>query len=388
MTSQKNNSKKALQKKKRPPSYLKIVRQKFLRSKINKIGFWIVLFLFSIALFADLLANNKPYYLVDEGKTYYPIVLDFLPDFQSSRKAIKNKENNPSFWGRLSYPAHQSLVDLSDWLGHQFNKEKLLEFDYKELKEKVAQNKAYAIYAPIKFSPNEYNLDKMFLKPQSSHWLGTDEQGRDVLSRLIHGSKVSLKVGFIAVGIYVILGLIIGSLAGFFGGKIDFFISRFIEIMMCFPTFFLIIAILALIDANITTIMLVIGFTGWTGIARLTRGEFFKLRSQDFVLAAKSLGLSSFRVIFRHILPNTLAPVMVSATFGVASAILIESSLSFLGFGVKPGVPSWGAILSESREFIDIAWWLTLFPGVAIFLTITSFNLVGEGLRDATDPKA
>jgi peptide/nickel transport system permease protein len=237
------------------------------------------------------------------------------------------------------------------------------------------------------YSPNDYDLDSILTPPSASHWLGTDEQGRDVLSRMIYGSRISLSVGFVAVSIYTLIGIILGSLAGYFGGKLDMLLSRFMEVIICFPTFFLVLTLLAVLKPSIFYIMIVIGLTGWPGIARLVRGEFLKLRDQDFVTACRSQGMRTGRIIRRHILPNSMAPVLVSATFGVASAILIESSLSFLGFGVQPPTPSWGDLLSQSRSFIDIAWWLTIFPGTAIFLTITSFNLVGEGLRDAIDPK-
>ncbi len=246
-----------------------------------------------------------------------------------------------------------------------------------------------ALFAPwlAPQSPTAYDLDDQLVAPSAEHLLGTDEQGRDVLSRLIYGSRVSLSVGFVAVFLYVSIGVIIGAIAGYYGGKIDMFISRIMEIVMCFPTFFLILAVLAFLGPSLINIMIIIGITGWTGIARLVRGEFLKLRTQDFVTSIQASGASSARVIFKHILPNAMAPVMVSATFGIASAILIESSLSYLGFGVQPPTPSWGDILSQSRDFMDIAWWLTVFPGVAIFITITAFNLVGEGLRDAVDPK-
>ncbi len=246
-----------------------------------------------------------------------------------------------------------------------------------------------AILAPwiSPYSPTEYDLGSALVAPQSSHWLGTDEQGRDVLSRLVYGARVSLSVGFVAVGISVLLGIFFGSLAGYYGGTIDIVLSRVMEVVMCFPTFFLILAVIAFIGPGVVNIMIVIGATGWTGVARLVRGEFLKLRSQEFVTGVEAMGARSHRVIFRHILPNALSPVMVSASFGVASAILTESSLSFLGFGIQPPTPSWGDILSQSRDFMDIAWWLTLFPGIAIFVTVTLFNLVGEGLRDAMDPK-
>lgn len=235
--------------------------------------------------------------------------------------------------------------------------------------------------------PSAYDLSEVLQAPSSEHLLGTDDQGRDVLSRMMHGCYISISVGFVAVSIYVLIGIIVGGIAGYFGGWIDIVLSRLIEVIICFPVFFLILAVLAFINPSIYNIMIVIGLTSWTGIARLIRGEFLKHRSQDYVQAARVVGGSALRIMFRHILPNSLAPVLVSATFGIAGAILIESSLSFLGFGVQPPTPSWGDILSQSRNYMDIAWWLTFFPGAAIFLTITAFNLVGEGLRDAIDPR-
>ncbi len=248
---------------------------------------------------------------------------------------------------------------------------------------------AIALLAPFltSQSPTAYDLDAILLPPCAPHPLGTDEEGRDVLARMIYGTRVSLSVGFISVFLYVAIGILFGALAGYFGGWVDMAISRVIEVMMCFPTFFLILAVLAFIGPSLTNIMIVIGVTSWPGIARLVRGEFLKLRRQDFVTAGKTVGAGSARLIFRHILPNSLAPVLVSATFGITSAILTESSLSFLGFGVQPPTPSWGEILSQSRDFMDIAWWLAIFPGLAIFISITAYNLVGEGLRDAIDPR-
>ncbi|RME05214.1 MAG: ABC transporter permease subunit [Planctomycetota bacterium] len=226
------------------------------------------------------------------------------------------------------------------------------------------------------------------------HILGTDGQGRDIFTRLIWGARISLSVGFVAVGIYVLIGIVLGSLAGFFGGWVDMVISRLIEIMICFPTLILIITIIAVLPSKyidiwngMLAIMVVIGVTGWTGVARLIRGEFLRLRNLDFVVAGKALGVSNFRLIFRHIVPNALAPVLVSATFGIASAILVESSLSFLGLGVQPPAPTWGAMLSEAQSASSQYWWLAVFPGTAIFLTVTVYNLVGEGIRDALDPR-
>lgn len=220
------------------------------------------------------------------------------------------------------------------------------------------------------------------------HLLGTDISSRDVLSRMIHGARVSLSVGFVSITISTVLGLLLGSTAAYLGGRIDFFVMRFIEIMMCFPSFFLILTIIAILEKrSILNIMLVIGFTGWTGIARLVRGQVLQQRRLDYVAASVALGARSTRTIFRHILPNAVAPVLVSVTFGIASAILTESGLSFLGFGVAPPTPTWGMLLNQAREAPLINWWLVVFPGVLIFLSVFSYNLVGEGLRDAMDPR-
>ena len=219
------------------------------------------------------------------------------------------------------------------------------------------------------------------------HWMGTDDIGRDLLCRMIWGGRVSLSVGIVAVSIYVTLGIIIGAIAGYFRGLPDLLISRVIEVVICFPSFFLILTIVSFVGPSIYNIMIVIGLTGWTGVARLVRGEFLRLGSREFVLAGRALGYSSARIIFRHVLPNALAPVLVSATFGVAGAILTESGLSFLGFGITVPKPSWGGILAAGRSALNTAPWLIYFPGLAIFLTVTSYNLVGEALRDAADPR-
>ncbi len=243
----------------------------------------------------------------------------------------------------------------------------------------------FKINPVIPYSPTEYDLDDVLIPPSRLHILGTDDRGRDIASRLIHGARTSLSIGFVAVSIYVFIGLILGSFAGYFGKKVDMVISRLIEIVICFPTFFLIIIIIAYLPSSIYNIMVVIGLTGWTGVARLIRGEIFKIKNIDYVSSAQALGVSSWRIVSRHILPNAISPVLVSATFGIAGAILIESALSYLGFGVQPPTPSWGEILLQAKKYLS--WWLVIFPGLAIFITITSFNLVGEGLRDAIDPK-
>lgn len=221
--------------------------------------------------------------------------------------------------------------------------------------------------------------------PSRKHLLGTDKEGRDVFARMVYGTRISLTIGIVAVSIYILIGVVLGSIAGFFGGTMDLLISRFIEIMLCFPTFFLILTLSALIqDKSIFHVMLIIGFTRWPEVARLVRAEFLKLKNMDYVQAAIALGFSKSRVIFGHVLPNALGPVIVTAVFGVASSILIESSLSFLGLG-DVSAPSWGEILSQGRQ--EYKLWLILCPGMAIFLVVSIFNLVGEGLQDAMDPK-
>ncbi len=237
------------------------------------------------------------------------------------------------------------------------------------------------------YDPSFIDLKAVLMPPSSDHWLGTDPLGRDVLSRIIFGSQVSLKVGFVAVGLATFIGIIVGALAGYYGGWVDLVLMRFVDLMLCFPSFFLILAVIALLEPSIWNIMVVIGVTGWMGVARLVRAEFLSLKERDFVEAARALGASDRRLIMRHLLPNALAPVMVSATLGVAGAILTESALSFLGLGVQPPTPSWGNILTAGKDNIEIAWWLSVFPGLAILVTVMSYNLLGEGIREAIDPR-
>lgn len=235
--------------------------------------------------------------------------------------------------------------------------------------------------------PNRIDILKILEPPSAAHPLGTDDLGRDVLARMLHGARISLSVGFVAESIAIGIGLVIGLLAGYYGGKVDSLLMRFVDIMLCFPTFFLILAVIAFIGPSIWNIMFIIGVTGWMGVARLVRAETLSLKERDFVAAARAQGAGTARILFRHILPNTLAPVLVAATLGVAGAILVESGLSFLGIGVQPPTPSWGNILTAGKDNIEFAWWLSLFPGLAIFLTVLGYNLLGEGIRDAVDPR-
>ncbi len=242
-----------------------------------------------------------------------------------------------------------------------------------------------ASFVPL--DPAAINVSQGLQPPGWQHWLGTDDLGRSVLARMLYGARISLLVGFVAVGLSTLIGIVIGALAGFYGGWIDALVMRFVDIMLCFPTFFLILAVIAFLDSSIWNIMVVIGLTSWMGVARLVRAEFLSLRQRDFVLAARSLGASDSRLIFRHILPNSLSPVLVSATLGVAGAILTESALSFLGIGVQPPTPSWGNMLIVGKQTLGTAWWLSVFPGLAILLTVLGYNLLGEGIRDALDPR-
>lgn len=253
----------------------------------------------------------------------------------------------------------------------------------------VAMLIAIAALAPFisPYDPMIIDVHNVLSPPSFSHPFGTDDLGRDVLSRMIWGSRVSLKVGFVAIGLALLIGISIGAIAGFYGGKVDAILMRFVDIMLAFPVFFLILAVIAILEPGIFTIMVVIGLTGWMDVARLIRAEFLTLKERDFVVAAHAVGAGNLRLIFRHILPNALSPVFVAATFGIAGAILTESGLSFLGLGVQPPNPSWGNILTSGKDNIEVAWWLSAFPGLAILITVLSYNLMGEGLRDALDPR-
>jgi peptide/nickel transport system permease protein len=257
------------------------------------------------------------------------------------------------------------------------------------------------------FDPNTVRLVDKFLPPGSPaselvpaqdrptygiYLLGTDELGRDIFARMLQGSFVSLSIGFVAVGIATSIGILLGGLSGFYGNvrfglTVDTLIMRFTDVMLCFPTFFLILTVVALLPPSIYNIMIVIGITSWMGTARFVRAEFLALREQDFVVAAKALGLPEWRVIFLHMVPNALAPVLVTVTISVADAILTESTLSFLGFGVRPPYATWGNILSDGKGYIFDAPWLFFIPGIAILIVVLAFNLVGETMREAINPK-
>lgn len=246
-----------------------------------------------------------------------------------------------------------------------------------------------AVLAPwiAPFDPTALSVDALLQPPSAAHLLGTDALGRDVLSRMLHGGRVSLWVGFLAVGLAVAVGLFFGLVAGYFGGLADEVIMRGVDVMLCFPSFFLILTVIAFLEPSLANIMIIIGLTSWMGVARLVRAETLSLARRDFVLASRLAGAGSARILLRHILPNAAGPVLVSATLGIAGAILTESSLSFLGLGVQPPMPSWGNMLLEGKEVLEIAPWLSVFPGLAILFTVLGYNLLGESLRDLLDPR-
>ena len=246
-----------------------------------------------------------------------------------------------------------------------------------------------AIIAPIiaPYDPNFIDINSILLPPSISHLMGTDGLGRDVFSRMLFGAQISLLVGFVAVGIATFIGVVLGSLAGFYRGWVDSLIMRFVDIMLSIPTFFLILAVIAFLTPSIWNIMIVIGLTSWMGVTRLVRAQFFSLRQREYVLASETMGSNHFSIIIKHLLPNSLTPIIVSSVLGIASAVLVESGLSFLGLGVQAPTASWGNILTDGKEYIQFAWWLSLFPGLAILSTVLGYNLLGEELRDILDPK-
>lgn len=246
-----------------------------------------------------------------------------------------------------------------------------------------------AVLAPFisPYNPDDIDRKHILEPPGLHHLLGTDDLGRDVLSRMIWGARISLAVGFVAVGIATFIGMILGAFSGYYGGWVDRLIMRFIDIMLSIPTFFLILAVIAFIGPSILNIMAIIGLTSWMSVSRLVRAEFLSLKEREFVLAARAIGAGDIRIIFRHIMINSMAPVLVSAVLGVAGAVLVESALSFLGIGVQPPTPSWGNILTLGKDNIEIAWWLSVFPGLAILITVLGYNILGEGIRDSIDPR-
>ena len=336
-------------------SYWHITWRRFRGHRLGMVGLCVVAVLFLVAFLSPILANEQPILCRFDGGFYYPAVVDLV---------------------------HQ--VPGTSLIFQKQRPYRLATFDFK--REFDPERGDWALWTPVRYGPREIAAEPL-AGPSSRHWLGTDQSGRDVLSRMVHGTVVSMKVGFLSMGIAVILGLVFGCIAGYAGGIADLVISRFIEVVQCFPAFFLILAVLAWFPPSIENVMIVIGLTRWVGIARFARGEILRIRETDYALAARSLGVKPAQLVLRHLLPNALAPVLVSVTFGIAVSILIEAGLSWLGFGVQPPDASWGTILRSGYENLFTAGHMIPPACVAIFLAVLSFNLVGDTLRDVIDPR-
>jgi len=368
-------------------TYAQRIARHFWADNFARNGLRIVVALFIIAALAPFLANNHAIIRVADGRVTFPIFPSLEPiewrflvyvPLAALVYVLRRRFFQRSGINLLFIIGIFALLELALATTHPIN-------DPTNDRDRAA---SFKLMPPIPYSPIESTPDQ-FSPPAWKHLCGTDSTGRDIASRMLHGARTSLSIGFVAQSIALLVGVTLGGLAGYYRGWLDIGVCRFIEIMDCFPPLLLILVAISLFESqnNMFYIMAVIGLTSWTGLARLVRGEFLRLSSQPFPQAAQALGASDFRVIVRHLLPNALGPILVSATFGVASAILIESSLSFLGFGMQAPTPSWGDVLSDARRYIDFAWWLAFFPGLAILMTIMSYNFVGEGLRDAVDPR-
>jgi len=335
---------------------------RFRRRKLAMTTLIFVCFLALVALFAPAIAGTKPIVCRYKGNLYFPMMGYFNTSWENP---IFHKDKF-----RKRYPKNLKEKDPESWAIWPL----VYQDPYRRIKE-----------GEMEGQPGNPSMEQG--KPSWNNWFGTDSRGVDVFAQMVHGTTIALLVGFVSMGIASFIGITSGAIAGYFGGWTDMVISRIIEVVMCVPTIVLILALLAIIEQpTIWHLMAVIGCTGWTGIARLTRAEFLKLKQTEFVSAARALGYKPLRIIFRHILPNALAPVLVPISFGIASAILIESSLSFLGFGAPPPNPSWGTLLNMGRENLKM-WWMVFFPGFGIFSAVLAYNLIGEGLQHATDPR-
>ena len=347
---------------KKSPGFWKETWSQFRRRKLAMIALFFVGFLALVALFSPAIAGTRPIVCRYKGEIYFPCLAYFNAGWE-----------NPVFQVdkfRKRYPIPLKEKDPESWAVWP-----------------LTYNDPYRRVYEDEFPGRPGNPTRDEGLPSGLNWFGTDQAGVDVFAQMVHGTRIALLVGFVSMGIAAAIGIVVGALAGYFGGWIDVVLSRIIEVVMCIPTLVLILALIAIIEqATIWHLMAVIGVTGWTGIARLTRAEFLKLKQMDFVAAARTTGLGQTRIIFRYILPNALAPILVPITFGIAAAILIESGLSYLGFGAPPPNPSWGTLLSAGRTNYQM-YWLILFPGIAIFLTVLAYNLIGEGLQEATDPR-
>ena len=368
-------------------SYAQRIQRHFLADSFGRNGLRVVIALFIIAALAPFLANSHALIRIVDGRPTFPIFPSLEPiewrfllyvPLAAIVYFVRARFLRRPWLHFLFLIGLIALIEIVLAMTHPVN-------DPTNDRDRPA---TFKLMPPIPYSPVESTPDQ-FARPSWKHLCGTDSTGRDIAARMLHGARTSLSIGFIAQSIALLVGVTLGGLAGYYRGWLDIGVCRFIEVMDCFPPLLLILVAISLFESqnNMFYIMAVIGLTSWTGLARLVRGEFLRLSVQPFTLAAQAVGAGDFRVIVRHLLPNALGPILVAATFGVASAILIESSLSFLGFGMQAPTPSWGDILSDARRYIDFAWWLAFFPGLAILVTIMAYNFVGEGLRDAVDPR-
>ena len=392
-------------------TYWWIVWKQFRKRTTAVAAFVAVLLLFVLAWFAPLAASDRPLVMKDAGGVSFPALRSLFGE----RYAIDRFFNGGllvlplAVAGALVWRSRKPKALRPDWLdtvalalppfvlawvvagGLMMAATRFVndprDYPAEARRAEEAGAPGWYVFPPVRFGPHyQDRAAEGPGRPTADHWLGTDSTSRDVLAFMIHGTRIAFSVGFVAVGIATVIGVFVGGLMGYFGGWVDIALSRLVEIMICFPTLFLIIILIVAFGQSIFLIMLAIGITGWTGVARLTRGEFLKLRRLDFVTGAQALGAGRARIMFHHMLPNSLGPVLVSVTFGVAGAILSEAGLSFLGLG-DVSLPSWGKVLHEGEQYYSRAWWLVFFPGLAVFVTVVLFNLVGEGLRDAMDPR-
>jgi peptide/nickel transport system permease protein len=355
-------------------SYWAIVRGQFRKNAQGMWGLWIIVAIVVTAVLAPLLANDRPVVAKYKGDIKFPAFATYVDNWvpwQGMRFWLKSLEVGDRYF---PFSEHYEELEGLTW---------------KEARANTPDDFAWSLWPPIEWHPMQVDTQAIKVRPslESGHLLGTDDQGRDVMARIIHGCVVAITVGVVAMGIATIIGIILGVAAGYFAGRVDMVLSRIVEIVMCFPAFFLIIAVISFVPPSIVNIMIVIGLVRWTGIFRLIRGEVLKSRAQEYVTAAEALGISRRSIMFRHILPNSVAPVFVAVAFGIAGAVLTESGLAFLGFG-DVNASSWGEVLKQGREYTaEGLAYLVMAPGIAIFVTLTAFNLFGQGLRDAMDPR-
>ena len=379
-----------------------IVWRRFRKDKIALVGLGGIVFLFAVAVFAPFIANSRPLVLFRDGILSFPALrYVFAPD---TSELIVEKifnyilvfilpaslilmvfRNKPRIKWRVIF-IWAAIATIPFFLVGP----KLEKSDWRADCANLAKG-GFAVFAPVPYGPFE-NAGEPHLKPCRTHIFGTDQVGRDVFSRMVYGARVSLAVGLLATTLTMIFGIVVGLICGYFGGRMDFIVMRIVEIIMCFPTFLLLLILMAIMmdrkmEQSILLVIAVIGLTSWTGLSRIVRGEVLQQRAMPYIKACESLGLSIWKIMFYHLLPNITGPILVSFTFGVAGAILAESGLSFLGFGVRTPTASWGELLHQAFSDPLRYWHLTLWPGVAIFISVVSFNFAGEALHRAFDPK-